>query len=193
MPWQPLLHDIRALKLDLARLDPRAGMPVAPPSGADPRALEAVERRLGRSLPPSYRALLVEHDGVPQLYQGASLLGVRPLLRGTYVDLARMVIDAPGGTPDADLVPFGIDPRGEVIFAWDRSRSGDDGELEVVLWMNEIGARVPSFPAFLEMVRDMIASEIEERLAAGFAPRSSRRVPVRSDRPLAAPLRVAAA
>lgn len=196
MPWQPLLHEIRALKLDLARLDPRAGMPVAPPPGADPRALDAVERRLGRALPPSYRALLAQHDGVPMFYQGAALLGARPLLRGTYVDLARMVIDAPGAAPDADLVPFGIDSRGEVIFAWDRAREGDHGELEVVVWLNEIGARVPSFPAFLEMVRDMLAAEAADRHAAGFAPHSVRRRalrPAREARSLGMSMRVAAA
>src|SRR4051812_674694 len=96
MRWQSLLHEIRALKLDLARLDPRAGMPVLPPAGASPAVLDGAPRHLGRPLPPSYRALLAQHDGVPQLYHGASLLGARPLARGTYVDLARMVIDAAG-------------------------------------------------------------------------------------------------
>jgi hypothetical protein len=161
MRWQPLLNDIRALKLDLARLDPRAGMPVAPPAGAAPAAIAAAERRLGRALPPSYRALLETHDGVPQLYHGASLLGVRPLARGTYVDLCRMVVEVPG---DADLVPFGVDAKGETIFAWDRSQERADGEIGVVVWLNEIGERVESFPEFLELVRAMIAAEIDDRL-----------------------------
>lgn len=181
MRWLPILDEIRALKLDLARLDPRAGMPVLPPAGAAPAAIDAVERRLGRALPPSYRALLALHDGVPQLFHGVALLGARPLSRGTYVDLARMVIDAPGLDLEGsrDLVPFGIDPKGEAIFAWDRAREGDDGELEVVVWLNDIGARLPSFPALLDLVREMIAAELDER----------RRTAIVVDRraPLAAP------
>ncbi len=156
MRWQPLLAEIRAQKLALARLDPRAGMPVQPPLGAPPHAIEAVERRLGRPLPPSYREMLAQHDGVPGLYQGASLLGVRPLTRGTYVDLARLSVEA-------DVVPFGIDGTGETIFAWDTGRVRADGELEVVVWMNEIGERVPSFPGFLELVLEMLSADIAER------------------------------
>jgi hypothetical protein len=173
MRWQPILYEIRALKLALARLDPRAGMPVMPPGGASPRAIEAVERRFGRPLPPSYRALLAAHDGVPQLYHGASLLGARPLAQGTYVNLARLVIDAPGPQGGADLVPFGIDARGETIFAWDRAEERPDGELEVVVWINDIGERVDGFPAFLSLVREMLAAEIEDRQRTSWA--SSRR------------------
>src|SRR5262249_29251892 len=133
MRWHPLLADIRALKLSLARLDPRAGMPVQPPSGAPAFAIEGVTRRLGRPLPPSYRELLAQHDGWPGFYQGASLLGTRPLTRGTYVELVRLSLDQ-------HLVPFGIDARGETIFAWDLSSGARaDGELPVVVWMNEIG------------------------------------------------------
>jgi len=176
MRWQSLLQEIRALKLNLARLDPRAGMPVLPPAGAAPAVLDGSPRHLGRPLPPSYRALLAQHDGVPQLYHGASLLGARPLSRGTYVDLARMVIDAPGvgAASSADLVPFGIDATGETIFAWDRARIRSDGEIEVVVWVNEIGERVASFPEFLELVRELLVAEIDDRRKAG-APASCRR------------------
>lgn len=172
MRWQLTLQEIRTKKLDLARLDPRAGMPVLPPSGAAPRAIATVERRLGRPLPPSYAALLAQHDGVPQLYQGASLLGTRPLARGTYESLARLVIDVPG---EADLVPFGIDADGETIFAWDRSAERADGELEIVVWVNEIGERVESFPAFLDLVCAMLTAEIDDRRRV--ASPSSRRLP----------------
>jgi hypothetical protein len=160
MRWQPLLAEIRAKKLSIARLDPRAGMPVMPPAGAAPSAILAVERRLGRPLPPSYRELLAQHDGLPGFYQGASLLGARPLSRGTFVELARLYLDAERG---ASVVPFGIDAGGEIIFAWDTAVVNAGGELEVVVWMNEIGARLPSFPAFLELVHDMLGAEIAER------------------------------
>ena len=65
---------------------------------------------------------------------------------------------------------------GETFFAWDPSRAGADGELEVVVWMNEIGARVESFPVFLDMVLDMLVAEIAERRALGMTiPASHRR------------------
>jgi hypothetical protein len=156
MRWQPLLAEIRALKLSLARLDPRAGMPVQPPPGAPLRAIDAVERRIGRPLPPSYRELLAQHDGLPNFYQGAALLGARPLTRGTYVDLVRISLET-------ELCPFGIDGKAETIFAWDISSARADGEMEVVIWMNEIGERVPSFPAFLELVRELLSAEVAER------------------------------
>src|SRR5215468_8010773 len=157
MHWKLLLAEIRARKLVLARLDPRSGMPVLPPAGAAPGAVEAVERRLGRPLPPSYRELLAQHDGLPGFYQGAGLLGTRPLARGTYVELARLSIDGP------TLFPFGIDSAGETIFAWETEAARADGELSIVVWMNEIGERVPSFPDFLELVLEMLGVEITER------------------------------
>jgi len=160
MRWQLLLNDIRAQKLALARIDPRAGMPVLPPAGAAARAIEAVERRLGRPLPPSYRALLAQHDGLPGFYQGAGLLGARPLAHGTYLELARICIDT---DRDVRLVPFGVDGTGDTIFAWDLNRPRADGELEIVVWMNEIGERVADFPSFLELTLEMLTAEIAER------------------------------
>src|SRR5690242_10198795 len=58
MEWLESMHRIRALKLELARMDPRRGMPIAPPAGAAEAAIAGVERRLGMPLPPSYRELL---------------------------------------------------------------------------------------------------------------------------------------
>ena len=172
------LSEIRAKKLELARVDPRSGMPVAPPSAASEKGVAAVERRLGRRLPPSYRAFLLQHDGWPQFFQGASLLGVHHLSRGTFVDVARMVVDecetpVPELGPasarrggGAALIPFGIDVRAEAIFAWNPARERADGELEVVLWMNEIGERLPSFPDFLELVLDVLGADLDARRAA---------------------------
>ena len=165
MSWRLLLQEIRAQKLLMARLDPRAGMPVQPPAGAAPSAILAAEQRLGRPLPPSYRELLAQHDGMPQLYQGAGLLGARSLARGTYVELARLVIDEPRDQDAAppELFPFGIDAAGEILFAWDCGRPRAGGELEVVVWLNEIVERVESFPAFLELVREMLGAELDDR------------------------------
>jgi SMI1 / KNR4 family (SUKH-1) len=174
MRWQPLFDEIRAQKLDLARLDPQRGAPPWPPPGASASALAAAERRLGRALPPSYRELLGQCDGVPGFYQGAGLLSTRHLARGTYVDLCRIVIDVP------TLVPFGVDPAGETIFAWDPSEARGDGEIGVVVWMNEIGERLRDFPSFLELVRDMLAAELADRRARSPSSRRLARVPERA-------------
>src|SRR5262252_3404480 len=155
------IRAIRDAKLAIARIDPRAGMPVLPPVGATERALVAVERKLRRALPPSYRAFLSLHDGWPQFLHGAGLLGVRQLTRGTYVDLARLML----GTLAEDeiqaarsLVPFGIDSKAETIFAFDTSSAND--ELDVVVLVNDIGVRFPSFFDFLGFAYDVHAAEL---------------------------------
>ena len=174
-----LLGEIRALKLDLARLDPRAGMPVLPPGGATTAGLLAAERKLGRALPSAYRELLAIHDGFPQLYQGASLLSTSQIVRGSFVDIARMTIES--GEPRSSdsrlrrptLVPFGIDSGAETIFAFDREAPGE--ELGVLIWVNEIGVRLEGFAAFLDFITEMLQAEVEER-RRDFEPRSQRRV-----------------
>lgn len=174
-----LLGEIRALKLDLARLDPRAGMPVLPPGGATSSGLLAAERKIGRALPPAYRELLAIHDGFPQLYQGASLLSTSQIVRGSFVDIARMTIE--NGEPRSSdtrlrrptLVPFGIDSGAETIFAFDREAPG--AELGVLIWMNEIGVRLDDFDAFLDFVTEMLQADVEER-RRDVEPRSQRRV-----------------
>jgi len=162
MCWQLLVTEIRAKKLALARLDPQGGMPILPPAGAPPAAIDAVERRLGRPLPPTYREFLAQHDGVPGFYQGARLLGARALARGTYAALARLYGDP---ERDASLFPFGLDGAADVIFAWDLGGAARDGEIEIVVWMNEVGERVQSFPGFLELVLEMLDADIAERRA----------------------------
>ncbi|WP_437922840.1 SMI1/KNR4 family protein [Sorangium sp. So ce291] len=183
MEWLESMHRIRALKLELARMDPRRGMPIAPPAGASEAAIAGVERRLGMPLPPSYRELLSRHDGWPQLFEGASLLGVRALARGSYMDVGRMVLEhcegeGTRGAGERDLapatvrrrhgarsalVPFGIDAAAETVFAWDPEATGPDGELEVILWTNDIGLRLSGFPELLDTVKDMLAAELDDR------------------------------
>ncbi|WP_437668678.1 SMI1/KNR4 family protein [Sorangium sp. So ce131] len=182
MEWLESMHRIRALKLELARIDPRRGMPIAPPAGASEAAIAGAERRLGMPLPPSYRELLSRHDGWPQLFAGASLLGVRALARGTFLGVGRMVLEhceaeeahgrsdverAPAARGRAGarsaLVPFGIDAAAETVFAWDTEAMGTGGEPEVILWTNDIGLRLSGFPELLEVVRDMLAAELDDR------------------------------
>lgn len=181
MDWLRSLPEIRKIKLDLARLDARRGMPVLPPVGATSRAIAGVERKLGRRLPPSYRAFLAEHDGWPQFFAGASLLGARHLARGTYVDLGRLMLGAFDERTDrsddasvgstASLLPFGIDAQAETIFAFDSSVEIED-ELEVVILVNDVGERLPSFAAFVAFVREALLAELDDRRRA--APRLDR-------------------
>lgn len=183
MEWLESMHRIRALKLELARMDPRRGMPIAPPAGASEAAIAGVERRLGMPLPPSYRELLSRHDGWPQLFAGASLLGVRALARGSYMNVGRMVLEhcedqeargagerdaapkavrGPYGARSA-LIPFGIDAAAETVFAWDPEARAPDGELEVILWTNDLGLRLSGLAELLDMVKEMLAAELDDR------------------------------
>jgi hypothetical protein len=175
MRWQTTLSAIRATKLELARIDPRAGMPLLPSAPASASAIAAAARKLGRPLPPSYAALLACHDGWPLFYQGANLLSARHLARGSYVELARLVTGELGqsSAETPALFPFGVDARGETIFAWDPSDVRADGELGIVVWMNEIGSVMDDFPSFLEFILDMLDSELAERrsVQGAFSPR----------------------
>jgi cell wall assembly regulator SMI1 len=168
------VRELRARKLELARLDPRGGMPIRPPVGAAEADLARVERRLGRALPPSYRALLASQDGWPRFLFGASLLGAESLARGTYVDLARLVFADAAIAPEGDaahlgprsaFVPFGIDADGETLFAWDLTAEREDGELGVIMLTNDVADRLEDFPAFLEVALDLVEAEIAERRA----------------------------
>jgi hypothetical protein len=171
--WQRLLHEIRITKQKLARLDARIGLPVMPPDGASPGEIAALERELGCPLPPSYRQMLSVHDGVPGLYQGASLLGAHDLARGTFGELARGVI-ARGELCLVEgkerglraLLPFGVDPAMETIFAWDLRAPRKDGEPKVLLYSNEIVAQLESFSSLLEFILAMLEADVEERLSA---------------------------
>jgi hypothetical protein len=159
MHFRSLIGAIRAKKLEIARLDPRRGMPVLPPVGATPRQIANVEKKLGRELPPSYREFLSVHDGWPELLHGTSLLGATHLARGTFDGVAKSEIDIEDGVA-SKLVAFGIDGAGESIFAWDMNAKSDDGELGVVVWVNEIGARLDDFPAFLEFADAVLESDV---------------------------------
>lgn len=186
MQWHDTVRELRIRKLELARLDPRGGMPIQPPSGAAEHDLVRVEHRLGRPLPPSYRAFLLAQNGWPRFFQGAALFGVLPLARGTFVEVARMVLqdaelagsssaasllgegeDAPSSRERLAFIPFGMDSLAEIVIAWDLCAERADGELGVVVHTNGLGLHVDDFPSFLELCLDMLCAEIVERRALG--------------------------
>jgi hypothetical protein len=173
--WKQTIARIREVKMDLSALDPQMGPAIAPPPGAALRAISAAERRMRRRLPPSFRAFLNEHDGWPLFYQNASLLGTRELSKTIYADLTRDAFTAyetpipevgppsrPEGRVEA-MMPFGIDPYGTTIFAFNPAVVRPDGEMEVIVWVNELGDRYECFTDFLSTVLEMLEAEVADR------------------------------
>jgi hypothetical protein len=173
--WDETIDRIRQVKLELARISSDAGPVVAPPPGAALRTISAAERRIRRRLPPSYRAFLHQHDGWPLFLDGASLFGTRELCKPGNAELARATFAAyetpipevgppsrPEGSPEA-MIPFGMDPKGTTIFAFNPAVVRPDGEMEVILWVNELGDRSESFADFLSMVLEMFEVDLSER------------------------------
>jgi hypothetical protein len=136
-----------------------------PNPAASEVALKRAEKRLKHQLPPSYRAFLSVHDGWPRFFDGASLLGTATLGHRKYEDLARAAFEAaetplpelgPPRRPRArSLIPFGADLEGTTLFAFNPAVVQPDGEYEVIAWVNELGMRHPSFPAFLEWILEL--------------------------------------
>ncbi len=173
--WKDTIARIRQVKMALSAACPELGPAVAPPAGAALRAISAVERRIRRRLPGSYRAFLHEHDGWPLFFQGASLLGTRELSKPSYHDLTRAAFAAyetpipevgppsrPEGRIDA-MIPFGMDPKASTIFAFNPAVVRPDGEMEVIVWVNELGDRTESFGDFLSLVAEVLEVELAER------------------------------
>jgi hypothetical protein len=154
------------------RAAPHRDLGLVPNPGAAASAIDAAERRIGRALPPSYRAFLASHDGWPRFFEGATLLGTANLGLRLYADLARAAFEA-AETPVPDvgppvrprqraLIAFGADLQGTTLFAFDAASPQANGELEVIAWINEIGLRRPTFPDFLELVEELCDAEIAE-------------------------------
>jgi hypothetical protein len=173
--WRDRIWQIRNLKMDLAKVDPTVGPAIAPHPGATPRAIVAVERRIRRRLPPSYRAFLAEHDGWPLFFQGATLLGTHELARGNHAELAEAAFGAyetplpelgPPARPKGDvaqMIPFGLDPHANLLFAFNPAVLRPDGEMEVILWVNGLGERRESFTQLLDFVLDMLQADLAEK------------------------------
>jgi len=172
--WDETVGQIRQVKVELARVKPESGPVVAPPPGATLRAISAVERRIRRRLPPSYRAFLHQHDGWPLFLDGASLFGTRDLSKPGYAELTRSVFAAyetpipevgprsrPEGCAEA-MIPFGMDAKATTIFAFNPAVVRPDGEMEVILWVNELGDRSETFGDFLSMVLEMLEVDLAE-------------------------------
>jgi hypothetical protein len=169
MDQQDLLIRIRELHTEISWLQPYRDLGLIPNPAASEVAIARAQKRIGRRLPPSYRAFLELHDGWPRFFDGASLLGTANLGRRKYDELARAAFEAaetpvPLGPPRrpraSTLIPFGADLEGTTLFAFNPAVTDATGELEVIAWINEIGVRQPSFSAFLEFIVDLGEQDI---------------------------------
>lgn len=176
MDQHDLLFKIREIHTEISWLQPFRDLGLIPNPSASDVALTRAEERLGRALPPSYRAFLRVHDGWPRFFDGASLLGSANIGCRQYEDLARAAFEA-AETPIPDLgpptrprartlIPFGADLEGTTLFAFNPAVTTPEGEYEVIAWVNEIGVRQPSFAAFLGWILDMAEQDLADLTAA---------------------------
>jgi hypothetical protein len=179
MDQHELLITIRETHTQISWLEPFRDLGLIPNPSASEAAIQCAEERLGRPLPPSYRAFLALHDGWPRFFDGASLLGTATLGHRQYEDLARAAFEAaetpipdlgPPSRPRArNLIPFGADLEGTTLFAFNPQVVAADGELEVIAWVNELGVRQPSFRAFLEWILEVGQQDLEDLINAPLA------------------------
>ncbi len=172
--WSQALARITALQTTLSREQPWRDGGSPAPRGASEESLQAAERRLGRALPPSYRAFLRQHDGWERLFDGASLLPAHRLGDPRHAEVAATIFrtsSGPGGGADtggrrARLLPFGIDADATTLFAFNPGVIAANGEYEIIAWIGELGVRRASFSAFLDLVLELYEGEITSGAAA---------------------------
>ena len=170
--WEATLQRIYWVQTELAELCPHREDGLVPNPPADPEGLARAERRIGWKLPPSYRAFLARFDGWNGFFDGATLLGTKDLGKSSYADLAQAAFEAaetpiPAGGPPSSrvrgypgsLIPFGIDPEGTTLFAFDPETVDESGEMNVVAWIHEFGIRRESFADFLTGVLELCEAD----------------------------------
>jgi hypothetical protein len=174
-----LLDRIRVTHSEILRIAPFRDMGLVPSPGASKAKIKKAEERLGRPLPPSYRAFLSRYDGWPRFFEGATLLGTSLLGKPSYEQLARSAFEA-AETPVPDLgppsrasrmsiIPFGIDAQATTLFAFNVDVMNADGEYEVIAWINELGMRRSSFAEFLELVLELSEAELDAHVVRSTA------------------------
>jgi len=184
------LRRIYWAQTEIGELDASRNDGLVPNAPADPDAIDRAERRIGRPLPPSYRSFLSRHDGWARFFDGASLLGTKDLGKASYADLAQAAFEAAetplpdGGAPwsrvggrPGDMIPFGIDPSGTTLFAFDPSTIDDHGEMAVVAWIHEIGIRSETFPEFLAVILELCEADLAMLVTLKKAERAAKNAP----------------
>jgi len=128
-----------------------------------------VERRLGATLPPSYRAFLGLHNGWTDFTGGAMILPSEEFDK-PWVDQRTKRIhehirefEQPGLLKNAFFIMLGEDEPDFVYF--DKSKRSPEGEMEVVHWDMVQGEldRYPDFAAFLEDQAKTMEALVDEK------------------------------
>ena len=60
------------------------------------------------------------------------------------------------------MIPFGMDPKATTIFAFNPGVVRPDGEMEVIMWVNELGDRASCFADFLTTALEMLELDVTE-------------------------------
>ena len=125
--------------------------PFPPPRMHPPASeaeVDAVERRVGCLLPPSYRAFLLLYNGIDNFEYDMPLLSTHELVAGDE----GWVEDLADEEPElASFAIAGSDASNAGYLAFDRSSASGGGELEIVhLTLQLAQTRWPSFVLMLE-------------------------------------------
>ncbi len=138
-----------------------------PAAEADLRKLEA---RLGRPLPPSYRAFLSLHDGWRMASGAMDLLSVREMLEGPvaagirkWQDTARRAGDAAA----AEGLVIGLSSVTATRLLLDPRRPDADGEWPVIQHCKGEEGEYPSFLAWLEESAEEFRELLREEQSGG--------------------------
>ncbi len=143
--------------------------------------LATIELCYGCKLPPSYREFMLRYDGWSCVLRDASLLSVEQMRNPGLVHLAETAIErantpVPGavstGTSswrDDNLIPIGLDGRGEILLALDASSVQADGEMDLLVWIAELGIRLPSFGELFGFLCELLEHRIQRNVLSTFA------------------------
>jgi len=142
---------------------PVTSMP-PPASEAEVARLEVL---LGQSLPPSYRAFLLEQDGFPELNGEVSILSVAEMIsiRGERED---RLLESIAATSEIESVTrwliFGLSLTSDSSYLFDPTRRDDSGEWPVMTYDDNEGIEkeYASFAAFLSSSAVQAAEALHE-------------------------------
>ena len=153
------------------RLLPFRDFGLIPFPGASEQTLCSAEKRLGYTLPQSYRRFLARHDGWLRFFDGASLLRASELGNPDHTRLARSLFSAalsPSACSPAafrrcppQLLVFGVDAQGTTLFAFEHDGAGALGEPPVIAWLGEIGVRYRDFSDFVQGLCTLCDAELQ--------------------------------
>jgi hypothetical protein len=134
--------------------------------------LAGIEQCYQLKLPPSYREFLLRYDGWPFVFRGASLLSCDQLLNPGLIHSAEVVLER-ANTPvpavvtqsglswrDDALMPIGMDDSGEILFALDASTAKCTGEMDMLVWIAELGIRLSSFGELFDLLCDLTETSV---------------------------------